>query len=102
MKRFGSVIVALLVAILLAITNPTINDFHDYLKVQIGQSLNRTGSQDALSSAMNTFATWAATEYGTQTAQRKDYVLFSIFTANLDGRKDQRWIGIGKQFVALP
>lgn len=72
-------------------------DFHNYLKAE---SAAHNKGQDALSNAIGALATWLETEYGKQTAIRKDYVVFSLYTAEVGGRT-QRWIGFGKQFVAL-
>lgn len=101
LKKVGLAVTVLLAAILLAVTNPGMDEFHDHLKRTMSERIGQTGRADALSSTMNTFATWLASEYGMQTAQRHDYVLFSVFTARVDGQT-RRWIGVGKQFVAVP
>ncbi|HEY3366081.1 MAG TPA: hypothetical protein VGK74_13575 [Symbiobacteriaceae bacterium] len=94
-------IVALLAAIFLAITDPTMDDFHAHLTAELQHKTAESAKTDAASAAMSRLANWFATEYGMQQARRQDYVVFSLYSAEIDGQT-QRWVGIVKQFVPIP
>ena len=98
MRTIGAVMVGLLAAIFLAVTNPTMDDFHQYL--QTAQKQQATEQQDPPSVAVGKFAAWVASEHGKQTATRKDYVVFSLYSARVEG-KTYSWVGVLKRFYVL-
>lgn len=101
MRAIGSLIVVFLAAILLAITNPTADDFAVYMKTAYEQETKQSGASDPLSAMMKTFAAWMAAEAAGQTVQRDDYGLFSLYSVTVD-KTTERWVGVLKQFIRLP
>lgn len=99
MRTLGGIIIGLLAAIFLSVTNPTMADFQQHLQAELkaGAAGDRS---DLLSTAVGTFTTWVATEHGKQTAARKDYLIFSLYTAQVGG-KTHAWVGVAKRFYAL-
>lgn len=99
MRTLGAMMIGLLVAIFLSVTNPTMEDFHQHLQTErkAGPSAEKP---DLFSVAVGTVSTWVTTEYGKQTAARKDYLIFSLYTAKV-GDNTRVWVGIGKRFFAL-
>lgn len=101
MRTIGSLIVALLVAILLAVTNPTVDDFAVYMRSAYAQETKQSGTSDPMSAMVDSFTGWMAAEYAGRTVQRDDYVVFSLYSVKID-RTTERWVGVLKQFVRLP
>lgn len=86
--RYGPVLIALVAAILLAVTNPGPADFQAYIKGQ--------PPGDLISHVAVTFGI----EAPDVPAQRRDYVLFSLYTVERNG-ETRRYVGVVKQFIAL-
>jgi|GEM_PF-2505263 len=97
MRAFGIIAVALLAAILLAVTNPSTEEFHQCIRSKAEAPATEKGVLATLGSSLEA---WLVTAYSKQTARRQDYTLFSIYTLELDGQK-QRWIGILGRFLPL-
>lgn len=99
MRTLGAMIIGLLVAIFLTVTNPTMEDFHQHLQAELKAGSSEE-KPDLFSTAVGTVSTWVTTEYGKQTAARKDYLVFSLYTAKV-GNTNRAWVGIAKRFFAL-
>ncbi len=87
-------IVLLLAAILLAVTNPTAADFQVYVHSEVTA---RTGGYGSLESAA---LGWFAGNVAAFTVERRDYVVASVFLVRMNG-KVYPWIGVLKNFFPL-
>ena len=94
--RVSPIVVFLMVAILLAVTNPSHSDFENYIHRQLSSSSRPTS--DPLAQAFSRLITSGIAA----SAERSDYAFFSLYRLRLDHRSEQWWVGILKQFVAWP
>lgn len=95
--RWAAVIV-LLLAILLAVTNPNVDDFAEYMSQEISGQVD--GAADTpLDGALAAFAGAMSKEFA-KAATRSNYIVASRYTMEFNGTK-LVWLGIGKQFFRL-
>jgi hypothetical protein len=90
---------AILVA--LAILNPDMRDFRDHVEDTIGDRI----AEETSSSALKQLGAGAVAFLAEQVSVRKNYLLFSTYTIDLDGpdREGNDWhfLGVGGIFVQL-
>lgn len=96
--------------VLLAILNPQMKDFEEFaaehLRAQITPHLEkRLGTESALGRALAGAGVDLASQYLDRFATRKNYVVASVYTVDLDGpdanEMEWRFLGIGGRFVPL-
>ncbi len=100
-----TVIILLVVALGLALTNPDKEDFKEYVAKNLQKELVKKGDKDAVSRIFKPLADGLAQLGGSLSsafAHRENYYLFSVFTLGPDGEQDvPRYLGIGKMFFRL-
>ena len=103
MKKTG--IILLVVALILALTNPDKDDFKDFVTQNIQKELVKKGKNDQVSQIFKPLADGLAQLGGSLSsafAHRENYYLFSIFTLGPENEPDApRYLGIGTQFFRL-
>lgn len=98
----STAVVVLLLAILMAVSNPSVLDFKNYFQAQMAEQAQQSVSgTDGLSVAFRSFATYLGTEYAAATVHRKDYLVFSVFTLEDPNGREYRWVGVLKQFILI-
>lgn len=92
--RYGTFIILLLVTILLAVTNPTKEDFSDYIVKEI------TGDSDGI--IIKGIANSLGKTVIEAASKRDDYVLFSIFSVNGGESSSGKYLGfLNSVFITL-
>ena len=103
MKYTG--IILLIVAFVLAVTNPDKEDFKEFMKEQINKELVNKTEKDEVSKIFQPLAEGLAQLGGTLSsafAHRENYYLFSVFTFGKDNDPDApKYLGVAKQFIRL-
>ena len=88
--------------IMLAITNPSTEDFKDYLKEEMfSQYKEEHKSGGILGDLLTKGIAGIAAELASATTQRENYYIFSIYTVQLDTSKPRKYLGIAGQFISL-
>ncbi len=90
MKKYWIVIIV--VVIILILTNPTKEDFYSFV--------NNKAQQESSSVMEGVLERIIKTPVLKAVTIRKEYVLFSVFVLEFEGRKDV-FLGIAKQFIKI-
>ncbi len=105
MTRMLSVV--LLVAILMAVTNPEMADFEQHVQHEVARQVREADRAEVLvwSERIQGLTGFDALKWYTEKllsgAERRDYVVLSLYAAEIDG--EQRfWVGAFGRFFALP
>ena len=99
MKRKAGVV--LLLAALLAamgLSNPTTEDFVDYIRAQWNK--DPEGKRTEIEQLLAKGANWFKLEWAKQNIRRENYFLFSVFSIKIEG-EERSYLGILSQFMAL-
>lgn len=100
-----TILLVIVAAAALALTNPTMADFETFAADQLEDVLQREAGESALGQALAGAGARIAGSYVDRVADRKDYVLYSLYTIDLDGpgqeANDWRFLGLGGRFVEL-
>lgn len=103
MKTF--LILLLVVAAILFLSNPSRADFREYLKTKTQQQVEEKTGRGILGRTLSGIGSSMLSERAEQLTERQNYYVFSTYTIDLDGpdRNEQQWkyLGILKQFVPL-
>ena len=95
------ILIVLAIAIALALLNPETRDFRDHVESKIGEQINAEGAGGIIGK----MGAGAAALLAEQISVRKNYLLFSTFTIDIDGpeSKDADWhyLGVAGMFFQL-
>ena len=89
-------------AILLAVTNPSRDDFREWLHQEISTEMrqSRYGEAVDVAALVGIDASSYVVNYMMRGVTKRDYVMFSIYTLHIDNRVE-RFLGVGKHFLPL-
>jgi len=90
-------IVAVTLLALLVYTNPTMDDFGEYMRKEIVQDLPK---EDSLGKVIGSLLGGFASHVITNATIRRDFVIFSLYETDL-GNKDATVIGVLNNFIVL-
>ncbi len=97
-----SVLLVVTFGIFLAVTNPSTEDFKDYLKEEMFREYKEEQkSGGILGDLLAKGASAIIAELASATTQRENYYLFSIYTIQIDTSKSRKYLGIAGQFIPL-
>ena len=100
MKTFFFLI---LIAILLAIFNPDMQDFKAFVREQSEVLIRREAGDSALGRALSGAGASLAGDYVDRITERTNYFVFSTYTIDLDGADEAggewEFVGIADQFI---
>jgi hypothetical protein len=91
------VIVLLGVAILMAVTNPSVADFETYIKNTIYNDAQR--SSDGFTRFVGMAGSGFAAQIAAANVRRNDYFLVSVFAMNID--RPRMYVGVFKFFIPI-
>jgi hypothetical protein len=101
-RNMGTIVIVLLVGILLAVLNPSQADFKAHLASAGSASVSKSGGAGGLGGVLSKGAAALAGGVGSLASglyQRRDYIVFSSFTA--PGAGGSVYLGIAKLFIRL-
>ncbi len=81
---------------LLAYTNPTMDDYEEFIEKELKAELEKKG--DGLERAIGVLVSGLAGDILVQTTTRANYVFFSIFDTDL-GKEKIKSVGVFKNFI---
>ncbi len=88
--------------ITLIITNPSTEDFKEYLKEEMFKEYKeQQESGGILADLLAKGIAGVVVELASTTTQRDNYYLFSIYTVKLDTSKPRKFLGIAGHFIPL-
>ncbi len=100
-----SVLLLMVAVLALAFTNPAMGDFETFAEAHLETVLVREMGDSVLGRALAGAGAGIAGAHVERITERTDYVLYSLYTVDLDGSADEaddwRFLGIGGQFVEL-
>ena len=95
----------ILVAVLLAIFNPDMNEFKTFVRDRAELLLQRETGESALGRALSGAGAGLVGEYVDRVTERTNYFVFSTYTIDLDGPDEDgeewKFLGIAGQFLEL-
>lgn len=99
------VVVAMLAVIALAIFNPGMDDFRLFVTDRAEEMILQEAGDTALGRALSGAGGSLAGQYVDRITERHNYILFSTYTIDFDGREseEERWrfLGLAGQFLEL-
>jgi uncharacterized protein DUF4359 len=105
MKRTIRLISLAAVGVFLFVTNPTQDDFKDYVQGRVAERLEGQAEGGSLGRMMADLGSGVAGSLAARMSERSDYRLFSIYSVDVgaDGDPDELWrfLGIAGQFIEL-
>lgn len=107
MRGLFSLIAVLLIGIFLASTNPSMDDFHQYMRSSIAADAGRSlpgrvfvSLSSALKGLVGIDAIGAYTNQLLAGAHRSEYLALSVYTVDIAGQR-YMWIGALKSFFLV-
>ena len=105
MKGFFTLLVLAAVAVGLFVTNPTMDDFGDFIRERADERLQAEAGDGAFGRLLSSFGGDLAGGLAARATARESYGLLSIYTLDLDGDDgeddDWRFVGIAGQFIPV-
>jgi hypothetical protein len=114
MRKRGIVIILLLafILILLAVTNPGIEEFNHWLKSEIKQTLTEKAQDNVFIALVKSLGLEGVlADFVMPEVKRRDFIFFTIYEIQMPNNQEYdaaqndnniRVIGIAKQFIVLP
>ena len=91
-----------IIGLLLVITNPSPEDFKDYLKEHLYNEFKKEQqSGGILGDLLAKGVAGISAELASSTMRRENYYVFSIYSVKLDTAQERKFLGIAGQFVPL-
>lgn len=107
MRTFLSALLLLICValVVLAVTNPQMYDFQDFVEAQSEDLIQRRTGESALGNALAGAGSGIAATYVNRFADRTDYIVCSVYTIDPDGEENNaaewRFLGIADRFIVL-
>jgi len=95
-----SLIILVLVAALLYVTNPSKEDFSDWTKARMEERMEESAKENGIQEALSGTLSEIGSAVGAMFTEEKNYYLFSIYTVDL-GKKEYSYLGVFKVFIPL-
>lgn len=100
MKKIFSLLVFFLVLGLMYITNPTKNDYTEFVKVQLDVKVNENNSPGKLDNIIGDVLSGAGARIASSMTERKEYYFASLYTLKTNG-KTYNYLGLFSNFIPL-
>ncbi|MFT5143301.1 MAG: hypothetical protein ACI80V_000498 [Rhodothermales bacterium] len=106
MKKILGLVVLAGVAGLLFVSNPSKDEFEDYVQSRVEDRLKgENPNQRRLGRMLTEMGSSIVGSLAARTAERKDFLLFSLYAVDIgaDGDPDESWrfVGIGGTFIEI-
>jgi hypothetical protein len=99
-----TLIILVLAAGILFVTNPDSDDFSDHIRERIQERMTENVDESSLANDLSDLGANITARLAREVTSRKDYLLFSMYEIDPTGTDDEtRWkyLGIAGQFVQL-
>lgn len=101
-RKFSLLLIALFA---LAFFNPTEDDFGDFVEARAGQFLSGELGSSRMGELLGDLGSGAARSLATSFAERRNFLIFSTYTLDLDGQEanenEWRFLGVAGRFFEL-
>lgn len=99
------ILLSVVASFVLTALNPGMEEFEDFIAEQSEEVVRKETGNSALGRALSGASSEIARAYIDRIADRENYLLFSIYTVDIDGRErsenDWRFLGIADRFFEL-
>lgn len=100
MKKILSLALLFLLLGIMFLSNPTKEDYTNFVKEQLDEKVNENNSSGKLSNIIGNVLSGAGSKIATSMTERKEYYVASLYTLETN-KKTYRYLGLFNNFIPL-